>query len=69
MARKQSPCPEHRQLADGIARGFNLQAIALCRGGPDLVAALHLAWCAGFENRIGVVAILGASDRIPEQAL
>ena len=53
----------------GLREASVFPAIALVEGGPDLVAALHLAWCAGFENRIGVVAMLGASNRIPEQAL
>ena len=38
-------------------------------GGPDLLAALHLAWCAGVEGQVAPVAILGASNAIPDDAL
>ena len=38
--------------------------IALVEGGPDLLAAFHLAWCYDVPD-LGVVAMLGASNRIP----
>jgi hypothetical protein len=44
-------------------------AIALVEGGPDLLAALHLIWCAGVEDQVAPVAILGASNSIPQDAL
>ena len=34
-----------------------------------MLAALHLAWCAGVEGQVAPVAILGASNAIPDDAL
>jgi len=53
----------------GLREAAPFPAIALVEGGPDLLAGLHLAWCADAEDRIAVVSILGAGNRIPDQAL
>jgi hypothetical protein len=53
----------------GVLEASSFQAIALVEGGPDLLAAFHLAWCLGVESQIAPVAMLGASNRIPEDAL
>jgi hypothetical protein len=53
----------------GLREAVPYPAIALVEGGPDLLAALHLAWCAGREDRIAPVAILGASLVIPAPVL
>ena len=53
----------------GLREASSFPTIALVEGGPDLLAMLHLAWCAGFEVRVAVVAMLGASNRIPEVAV
>lgn len=53
----------------GLPEARPFAAIALVEGGPDLLAALHLAWCAGAEDRIAPVAMLGASLSIPAGAL
>lgn len=49
------------------ADGFPL--IALCEGGPDLLAALHLAVDAGREADVAPVAMLGAANKIHPDAL
>ena len=41
----------------------------IVEGGPDLLAAFHLAWCAGVESQIAPVAVLGARNEIPDDAL
>ncbi len=53
----------------GLREASSFPAIALVEGGPDLLAAFHLAWCDGVEERIAAVAMMGASNRIPEDAL
>ena len=53
----------------GLREASPFPAIALTEGGPDLLGAFHLAWCAGVEERIAAVAMMGASNRIPEDAL
>ena len=53
----------------GLLEASSFPAIALVEGGPDILAAVHLAWCAGVEDHIAVVAMLGASNRIPEDVL
>ncbi len=53
----------------GLREARDFPAVALLEGGPDLLAAFHLAWCGGRENIIALVAILGASNRISEGAL
>jgi hypothetical protein len=43
----------------GLREALSFPAIALVEGGPDLLAALHLAWCSDVENCLGVVAMMG----------
>ena len=43
--------------------------VAFCEGGPDLLAALHFAWCEGVEDRVGVTTMLGAGLNIADDAL
>ena len=43
--------------------------VALVEGGPDLLAALHLARAAGVLPAVGVTAMLGAGCRIAPDAL
>jgi hypothetical protein len=52
----------------GLREASPFPAIALVEGGPDLLAAFHLAWCDGVEERVAAVAMMGASNRIPEDA-
>ena len=56
-------------LPIGLIEASSFPTIALVEGGPDLLAALHLAWCAGVEGQVAPVAILGASNAIPDDAL
>jgi hypothetical protein len=66
----------------GLREAQAYRAIALVEGGPDLLAAFHLAWCEtstpetlalgkGVDvlSSLGVVAIFGAKTRIIESAL
>jgi hypothetical protein len=53
----------------GLRETSSFPAIALVEGAPDLLAAFHLAWCAGVENLVAPVAMLGASLSIPDDAL
>ena len=41
----------------------------LVEGGPDLLAAFHFAQLAGLEDKIGVVAMLGAGMSVHDEAL
>jgi hypothetical protein len=43
--------------------------IAICEGGPDMLAVLHLASALGCADRVAPVAMLGASARIVADAL
>jgi hypothetical protein len=42
---------------------------AICEGGPDMLAVLHLALALGCADRVAPVAMLGASTRIVADAL
>jgi hypothetical protein len=53
----------------GVLEAVSLPFIALVEGGPDMLAALHFAKAEGLADRVGVVAMLGASNKIPEEAL
>jgi hypothetical protein len=53
----------------GLREAATFPAIALVEGAPDLLAALHLAWSVDREQLIAPVAILGASNVIPDAAL
>lgn len=54
-------------LGIGEAQGFSF--VALCEGGPDMMAVLHLAMALGCADRVAPVAMLGASTRIVPDAL
>lgn len=43
--------------------------VALVEGGPDLLAAYDVAWRLGLQDVVAPVAMLGASNRIPDEAL
>ena len=45
------------------------QSIALVEGGPDLLAALSLAWEEEVDEYVAPVAMLGAAHKIPDDAL
>jgi hypothetical protein len=53
----------------GITEAQPLRAIALCEGGPDLLAAFHFIFCEDREAHCSPVAMLGASQRIHSDAL
>ena len=53
----------------GLEEASSFSAIALAEGGPDLLAAFHLAWCARVESQVAPVAMLGAAHSIPGDAL
>ena len=52
----------------GLREAQDFKSIVFVEGGPDLLAAFHLMWCSGTPD-LGVVAMLGASNRIPESEL
>ncbi len=43
--------------------------VLLCEGGPDLLAAHHFIVAEGQQDHAGAVAMLGASNKIPAEAL
>lgn len=53
----------------GLPESAGFAVVALCEGGPDLLAALHFAWCEDREADVAPVAMLGASQRIHADAL
>jgi len=53
----------------GIMESKNFPAIALCEGGPDLLAAFHFIFCEDREISCSPVAMLGASHQIHADAL
>ena len=53
----------------GVLEAVQRPRVALCEGGPDLLAALSLAHRCGCQDDLGVVAVLGAGCRIVEDAL
>jgi hypothetical protein len=52
----------------GLREAQDFPHIAFVEGGPDLLAAFHLAWCVSVEGSLGVVAMLGR-HAIPESKL
>lgn len=46
-----------------------LSCVAFCEGGPDLLAAYDMARRLGLQDVVAPVAMLGASNRIPGEAL
>jgi hypothetical protein len=53
----------------GAKEAQPFKSLALCEGGPDLCAACHFIWCEKRERDVAPVALLGASQRIHEDAL
>ena len=53
----------------GITAARPHQSIALVEGGPDLLAALSLAWEEELDEFVAPVAMLGAAHKIPDNAL
>lgn len=53
----------------GLLEAVQMPFLAIVEGGPDLLAALHFAQAEGAAERVGVVAMLGASNAIPNDAL
>jgi hypothetical protein len=53
----------------GIREARQFDCIALVEGGPDLLAAFHFIASEGREKDSAPVAMLGASQRVHEQAL
>ena len=53
----------------GLLEASRMPFLAIVEGGPDLLAALHFAQAEGAAERVGVVAMLGASNAIPNDAL
>lgn len=53
----------------GFADAVTRARVALVEGGPDMLAALHHAWASGCEEGTGVVAMIGASCKIPAECL
>ena len=56
-------------LPIGLREAEAFPNIALVEGGPDMLAAFHLALCAGVEGCIAPVAVLGAGVSLPKDAL
>jgi hypothetical protein len=42
-----------------LREALDFPAIVLVEGGPDLLAAFHLAWCSDAESYLGVIAMMG----------
>lgn len=53
----------------GLLEASQMPFLALVEGGPDLLAAIHFAQAEGAAERVGVIAMLGASNSIPGDAL
>ena len=53
----------------GLREAAPFPLIALVEGGPDLLVAFHLVWCTGVQSQVAPVAILGAANDIPNEAL
>jgi len=53
----------------GLSEAVKIPSVVIVEGGPDLLAALHFSQAEGAAERVGVVAMLGASNSIPADAL
>jgi hypothetical protein len=56
-------------LGIGEAGSTRVDLVAICEGGPDMLAVLHLAHALRCAERVAPVAMLGASTRIVADAL
>ena len=53
----------------GAKEAKPFEKVALVEGGPDLLATFHFIYCEDREAEVAPVAILGAANSIPEDAL
>jgi hypothetical protein len=53
----------------GWADAVRRDRVALVEGGPDALAAVHHAWASDCAAAVGVVCMIGAACRIPEECL
>jgi hypothetical protein len=53
----------------GIHDASRRQRIVIVEGGPDALAAMHFALAQGCEDSVGIVALLGAAVRIPDECI
>ena len=53
----------------GLLEASQMPFLALVEGSPDILAAIHFAQAEGAAERVGIVAMLGASNTIPADAL
>ena len=53
----------------GILEASKHNAIVLVEGAPDFVAAHHFAFAEGKLDSLGITAVLGAANRLAEEAL
>ncbi len=53
----------------GFADAVRRERIALVEGGPDALAAVHHAFASECPEAVGVVCMIGASCRVPEECL
>lgn len=53
----------------GLLEASQEPFLAIVEGGPDMLAAIHFAQAEGAAERVGVIAMLGASNTIPAEAL
>ena len=53
----------------GWADAVRRDRVALVEGGPDALAAVHHAWASECAEAVGVVCMIGAACRIPDECL
>jgi hypothetical protein len=53
----------------GWADAVRRERVALVEGGPDALAAVHHAWASECAEAVGVVCMIGAACRIPDECL
>jgi len=53
----------------GIHDAARRRRVAIVEGGPDALAAMHFALAQGCEDSVGIVALLGAAVRIPDECI
>jgi hypothetical protein len=53
----------------GLPESASFEALALCEGGPDFLAAFHHAFASGLEKFLAPVCMAGAGLRIREESL
>ena len=53
----------------GLLEAVQKPFLAVVEGGADMLAAIHFSLCEGAAERVGVVAMLGASNSFPDDTL